>query len=71
MTAVLQDTRLLEASVERVMAAPFPVVSYQDALDHVTRLLTRGNGAVLARRAGRIVGIVTRYDIVHFLTQRR
>jgi cystathionine beta-synthase len=71
MTAVLQDPRLLEGPVERVLAAPFPVVSYQDALDHVTRLLTRGNGAVLARRAGRIVGIVTRYDIIHFLTQRR
>ncbi len=71
MTAVLQDPRLLEAPVERVLAAPFPVVSYQDTLDHATRLLTRGNGAVLARRAGRIVGIITRYDIIHFLTHRR
>lgn len=71
MNAVLQSPRLLEEAVEKVLAAPFPVVSYQDTLDHITRLLTRGNGAVLARRAGRIVGIITRYDIIHFLTHRR
>jgi len=71
MNAVLQDPRLMESAVEPILAAPFPVVSYQDSLDHATRLLTRGNGAVLARRAGRIVGIITRYDVVHFLTHRR
>jgi cystathionine beta-synthase len=71
MNAVLQDPSLMESAVEPILAAPFPVVSYQDSLDHATRLLTRGNGAVLARRAGRIVGIITRYDVVHFLTHRR
>jgi cystathionine beta-synthase len=71
MTAVLQNASLLDAPVEPSMAAPFPVVSYQDTIEHVTRLLTRGNGAVLARRAGRIFGIISRYDIVHFLTQRQ
>ncbi len=71
MNAVLKDSSMLDAPVKPSMAGPFPVVSYQDTLEHVTRLLTRGNGAILARRAGRIVGIVTRYDIIHFLTQRQ
>ncbi|MGH7752287.1 MAG: pyridoxal-phosphate dependent enzyme, partial [Gemmatimonadales bacterium] len=71
MNAVLQDPKVLEAPVEPILASPFPVVSYQDTLDHATRLLTRGNGAVLARRAGRLVGIITRYDVIHFLTHRR
>jgi len=71
MNAVLQDPKALDVSVESILAAPFPIVSYQDTLDHATRLLTRGTGAVLARRAGRLVGIITRHDVIHFLTQRR
>jgi cystathionine beta-synthase len=70
MGAVLADPTLLDHTVDRVMDAPFPVVEAHADGEEVTRLL-RQNHAVLVRRAGRIDGIVTRYDVVKALTQGR
>jgi cystathionine beta-synthase len=68
MGRVLEDPTILDLPVEEVMAAPFPVVAGQVPVDDVTRLLTRGNPAVLVREGDRIQGIVTRFDVVRTLT---
>lgn len=68
MGRVLEDPSSLELTVEEVMEAPFPVVAGQVPVDDVTRLLTRGNPAVLVREGDRIQGIVTRFDVVRTLT---
>ena len=39
-----------------------------DDLTPVTRLLTRHNPAVLVRRSGVLVGIITRYDVIRLVT---
>lgn len=67
LSRVLQETELLDRDVEEVMELPFPVVQFTDPVERVMQLLTRENPAVLVREGNEIVGILTRYDVVHFL----
>lgn len=71
MNRVLEDPATLNLPVEAVMGAPFPVVDATLPLEELTRLLTRGNPAVLVRRNGGIEGILTRYDVVRTLAELR
>ncbi len=68
MGAVLEDPALLDATVEELMGAPFPVVDMGLPADQLTQFLTRSNAAVLVRREGKVAGIVTRYDLIRTLT---
>jgi cystathionine beta-synthase len=68
MGRVIEDPAVLDLPVEDVMDAPFPVVEPQLPSDHLTRLLSRANPAVLVRENGEITGILTRYDVVRTLT---
>ncbi|HEX6059623.1 MAG TPA: cysteine synthase A [Gemmatimonadaceae bacterium] len=66
----LENTKLLDATVGEVMDAPFPVVDAAQPVDAVARLLTKSNPAVLVREQGRVSGIVTRSDMLHYLMAR-
>lgn len=68
MGRVIEEPEVLELPVEEVMDAPFPVVEVHLPTDHLNRLLSRANPAVLVRRDGEIAGILTRYDVVRTLT---
>ena len=67
MGKVLENTTVLDQSVQHVMDAPLPVVDGHVDLPSVTRLLSK-NPAVLVRRDGRLQGIVTRYDVMRYVT---
>ena len=67
MGKVLEDTKVLDQSVQHVMDAPLPVVDAHVDLPSVTRLLSK-NPAVLVRRDGKLHGIVTRYDVMRYVT---
>ena len=60
----LDDARLLERSVAEVMQPPFPVVEAALPVERLGSLLSRETQAALVRRAGRLAGIVTRYDVL-------
>jgi cystathionine beta-synthase len=64
---VLENTGVLYKSVQHVMDAPLPVVDAHVDLPAVTRLLSK-NPAVLVRRDGRLHGIVTRFDVMRYVT---
>jgi cystathionine beta-synthase len=64
LTQVLEDPSILDAPVESVMGPPFPVIEEGLPVEDLTRLLGRGNPAVLVRRGDAIQGILTRYDVV-------
>jgi predicted transcriptional regulator len=49
------------------MDGPFPVVDGDWSLDRLTALLSRETPAALVRKGGTLVGIVTRYDVLHRL----
>jgi cystathionine beta-synthase len=68
MARVLEDAAMLDRPVEELMDPPLPVVDAHIDLAGVTRLLTRRNPAILVRSDGRITGIITRYDVLRYLT---
>lgn len=68
---VFEDTKVLDQSVQHVMEAPLPVVDAHVDLAGITRLLSRQNPAVLVRRGGRLAGIITRYDVLRYITDSR
>jgi cystathionine beta-synthase len=71
MGRVFEDTTVLDQSVQHVMEAALPVVEAHVDLAGITRLLSRQNPAVLVRRGGRIAGIITRYDVLRYITDSR
>ncbi|HEX6533688.1 MAG TPA: pyridoxal-phosphate dependent enzyme [Gemmatimonadaceae bacterium] len=66
----LENTKLLDATVSDVMDAPFPVVEAAQPVDGIVKLLNKTNPAVLVRTDGRVSGIITRSDVLHFLMAR-
>jgi cystathionine beta-synthase len=68
MARVLENPTLLDHAVQELMDPPLPVVDSHVDLPAVTRLLTRQNPAVLVRRDGQLSGIITRYDVLRYVT---
>jgi cystathionine beta-synthase len=68
MARVLGNPTLLDQTVQDLMDAPLPVVDSHVDLSAVTRLLSRQNPAVLVRQDGRLSGIITRHDVLRFVT---
>jgi cystathionine beta-synthase len=52
--------------IREIMARPLPVVDEHTDVDEVYRQLLSGSTGVLVTRAGRVVGILTRIDLVEF-----
>jgi cystathionine beta-synthase len=71
MAKILEDTKLLDRSVQHLMDAPLPVVDAHVDLPGVTGLLSRHNPAVLVREGGMLSGILTRYDVLRWVTGAR
>ena len=60
----LENTKLLDATVSEIMDAPFPMVDSEQPVDQVAKLLSKSNPAVLVRSDGKVMGIVTRSDML-------
>ncbi len=67
---VFRDPDALQADVASVMAPPIPVVDHDASVDDAFAELERAS-AVLVARAGEVVGVLTRSDLLDFLTHRR
>jgi len=65
MAKVLEDRDVLEERVYEVMGDPFPVLSEDLALESVMKHL-REQPAALIEDRGKIIGIVTRFDLIDF-----
>ena len=60
---VVRDRHLLDSPVSEVMEASFPMVDVDASAQEVTRRL-QSSPAVLVEEYGRIVGIITRHDVL-------
>jgi cystathionine beta-synthase len=60
---VVRNSELLKTTVDDVMEPSFPTVDVDASSDEVTRRL-RTSPAVLVEEYGRIVGIITRHDVL-------
>jgi cystathionine beta-synthase len=69
-TRGLESSRFLDATVGEVMDEPFPSVDAAQAVDAVTKQLSKATPALLVEDRGRVVGIVTRSDVLQFLMSR-
>ena len=67
MARALGEPKILDSPVREVMDAPFPVVDSESPIAQMATLLSRTTPAALVRRDGTVVGIVTRYDLLHQL----
>jgi cystathionine beta-synthase len=64
MTRALSQPALLDRPVREVMEAPFPEVDASTPTERVGSMLTRESPAALVRKGGRLIGIVSRYDVL-------
>jgi len=67
MARAIGQHKILDSPVRDVMDPPFPVVDSHSPVGLLTTLLSRTTPAALVRRDGKVVGIVTRYDLLHQL----
>ncbi len=63
MTKLLNNRELLQSPVSEVMDAPFPVVNETLEAERATKYL-KHSPAILVEEYGRIVGIITRHDVI-------
>ena len=66
----LENPKLLDATMNEVMESPFPIISGDQPVDSVVKLLSKSNPAVLVRENGTVQGIVTRSDMLRFMMSR-
>ena len=68
MARLVEDPELIDDPVEALMEAKLPTVEAGIDLANVTKQLIAGHSAVLVRRDGVPTGIITRFDVVQYLT---
>ncbi len=71
MTRALAQPSLLDRPVREVMEQPFPEVDAGAPADRVSAMLTRESPATLVRKDGKLIGIVSRYDVLQQLIGTR
>jgi predicted transcriptional regulator len=64
MTRALAQPALLDRPVREVMEASLPVVDASFASDRLAPMLTRELPAALVEQNGKLIGIVSRYDVL-------
>src|SRR2546426_347354 len=70
MKALLQNPKLYDDYVAKVMEKPFPIVEPGADLEQVYKLLLRGSPAVVVGKENRLEGIITRIDVIEYLAGR-
>jgi cystathionine beta-synthase len=68
---VFREPALVDASVERVMEAPFPVVNANEDVERLYAELAGGVPALLAVDDDRPVSVITKADLLEFVAHQR
>jgi len=68
---VFREPALVDATVERVMEAPFPVVQANDDVERLYAQLAGGVPALLAVDDDRPVSVITKADLLEFVAHQR
>ena len=68
---VFREPALVDATVERVMEAPFPVVGSDEDVERLYAELAGGAPALLAVDAGRPLSVITKADLLEFVAHQR
>jgi cystathionine beta-synthase len=68
--AALRDAQVMSRPIVEVLQPPLPVADADAPLDQVLAELAGGAPAVMAQAEGRAVGVLTRADLLTFLSER-
>ncbi|MGR4064326.1 MAG: cystathionine beta-synthase [Vulcanimicrobiaceae bacterium] len=68
MQAVFDRADLVHQPVREVMGRPFPTLDQSERIELAYKLLTLANAAIVVTDAGEPVGVVTRQDIISYLS---
>ena len=68
---VFREPALVDATVERVMEAPFPVVQAHEDVERLYAELAGGVPALLAVDGSRPVSVITKADLLEFVAHQR
>ncbi len=71
MTRALTQPSVLDRPVREVMDPPFPEIEASTPSDRVGAMLSRESPAALVRKDGKLIGIVSRYDVLQQLIGTR
>lgn len=69
MSAVLEENKKLDATVNMLMKPPFPILGGSSPIEHAVDYLKKKDSAVLVEEDHRIVGILTRYDVIEYMAR--
>ncbi len=69
MTAVLEDNSRLDATVKTLMEPSFPVLGVTAPIEHAIDFLKKKDSAVLVEEDHKIIGILTRYDVIEYMAR--
>src|SRR5215203_1503221 len=64
---VFSNPEIKTEKIQRVMEKPFPVVAFDTAVERLSTLINKENGAVLAKDESGNYHIVTKYDVIQAL----
>jgi cystathionine beta-synthase len=66
---VFSNPEIKHATVESVMEHAYPVVDFDTAVERLGSLITKENGAVLAKDEKNDYHIITKYDVIQSLAK--
>lgn len=69
MSAVLNNAALFDAPVSSMMKPAFPKVHMDDVINDAIGHLSKKHPAVLVEEESKIVGILTRYDVIEYMSR--
>ena len=65
---VLAEPEALDKPLGEYLEKPFPAIDEGASMKAVIGHLTTGDSALLIRRGGQFIGILTKFDVLHYLT---
>ncbi len=68
MRLIIEDSSTADKPVAEIMDHPFPELQTEDRVTQAIDLLTRKNAAILVKEKNKYIGILSRYDIIEYVT---
>ncbi|HWP82082.1 MAG TPA: cystathionine beta-synthase [Bacteroidota bacterium] len=69
MGAVLQNPAVFDSPIRSFMKAPFPTIRIDDDIQAAIGVLSKKHPAVLVQEDHKIVGILTRFDVIEYMSR--
>lgn len=66
---IFGNPEIKTSTIKSVMEPPYPVVSFDTPVERLGGLITKGNGAVMAKDESGNLHIVTKYDVIQSLAK--